>query len=36
MFIEECEKYGILYRMEDIIKAYQKEIKTNEQISLFD
>ena len=36
VFIEECEKYGILYRMEDIIKAYQKEIKTNEQISLFD
>ena len=35
VFIEECQKYGILYKMSDIIKAYQKESKTNEQISLF-
>jgi len=31
----ECDKYGILYNMNDIIKAYKKEIKENEQISLF-
>ncbi len=31
----ECDKYGILYNMSDIIKAYKKEIKENEQISLF-
>ena len=31
----ECDKYGILYNMKDIIKAYKKEIKENEQISLF-
>lgn len=35
VFTEECDKYGILYRMEDIIKAYKKEIKTNEQMTLF-
>ena len=32
---EECDKYNILYNMKDIIKAYKKEIKENEQISLF-
>ena len=31
----ECDKYGILYNMKDIIKAYKKEIKDNEQITLF-
>ena len=31
----ECDKYGILYNMKDIIKDYKKEIKDNEQISLF-
>jgi DNA repair photolyase len=31
----ECDKYGILYNMKDIIKAYKKEIKESEQISLF-
>ena len=35
VFINECDKYGILYNMKDIIKAYKKERKGNEQISLF-
>ncbi len=35
VFTTECDKYGILYDMKDIIKAYKKEIKDNEQISLF-
>ena len=35
IFTDECDKYGILYNMEDIIKAYKKEIKTNQQMSLF-
>ncbi len=35
VFVKECDKYGILYKMEDIIKAYKKEIINNEQISLF-
>lgn len=35
IFTDECDKYGILYNMNDIIKTYKKEIKTNEQISLF-
>ncbi len=34
IFTDECDKYGILYNMNDIIKAYKK-IKSNEQISLF-
>ena len=34
IFKEECDKYGILYNMKDIIKAYKK-IKEDEQISLF-
>ena len=36
VFTEECNKYGILYNMKDIIKAYKKEIKENKQISLFE
>ena len=36
IFVTECDKYGILYNMKDIIKAYKKEMKTNEQISLFE
>ena len=28
IFQNECEKYGLLYKMPDIIKAYKKEIKT--------
>jgi len=35
MFTDECDKYGILYDMKNIIKAYKKEIKSNEQITLF-
>ena len=35
VFTNECDKYGILYNMKDIIKAYKKEIKNNEQITLF-
>ena len=35
VFTNECDKYGILYNMKDIIKAYKKEIKDNEQITLF-
>lgn len=33
VFIDECNKYGLLYDMNDIIKAYKKEI--NEQMVLF-
>lgn len=36
VFKEECEKHGILYKMEDIIQAYQKEQVSIEQTSLFD
>ncbi|MBR6033784.1 MAG: radical SAM protein [Clostridia bacterium] len=32
---DECDKYGILYNMKDIIKAYKKEDTSNEQITLF-
>mgnify|MGYP003295682332 CR=1 FL=1 len=35
IFITECNKYGILYNMKDIIKAYKKNIKNIEQITLF-
>ena len=35
VFTNECDKYGILYNMRDIIKVYKKEIKDSEQISLF-
>lgn len=35
-FIDECEKYVILYSMDDIIRDYKKEIKSDEQITLFD
>ena len=34
-FTEECERYGILYKMDDIIKAYKPERKTDEQTALF-
>lgn len=38
VFTEECEKYGILYKMEDIIKSYKKNTPnqdTQEQLTLF-
>ena len=35
IFTDECDKYGILYEMKDIIRAYKKEKKTNEQTCLF-
>lgn len=35
VFVSECKKNGILYNMEDIIKAYKKNIKENDQLSLF-
>lgn len=34
VFTDECDKYGILYKMKDIIKAYKTK-KIDEQISLF-
>ncbi len=33
VFKEECEKYGLLYKMSDIINAYKEEIKEDEQLS---
>ena len=27
IFKEECEKYGLFYKMSDIVKAYKKDIK---------
>ena len=35
IFKRECDKYGILYDMNDIIKAYKKETNKKEQITLF-
>ena len=35
VFTDECNKYGILYKMNEIIKAYKKESTNNEQITLF-
>lgn len=35
VFADECDKYGILYKMNDIIKAYKNEIRNDEQITLF-
>lgn len=35
VFVRECDKYGILYNMKDIIKAYKKETKSDEQMTLF-
>lgn len=35
VFTEECDKYNILYNMEDIIKAYKKMKINNKQISFF-
>lgn len=33
IFKSECEKYGLLYKMEDIIKAYKKNDYENEQLT---
>ncbi len=36
-FVRECEKYGILYRMKDIVCAYKRGYEeTGQQLSLFD
>ena len=35
IFTSECNKYGILYKMSDIIESYKKEVKENEQMTLF-
>lgn len=35
VFAKECQKYGILYKMQDIIKAYKKNVNKYEQLSLF-
>ena len=35
VFKVECEKEGLLYRMEDIISAYKKPEEKTEQLSLF-
>ena len=35
VFQKECQKYGLLYKMEDIIKDYKKHQQTYEQLSLF-
>lgn len=34
LFVDECNKYGIIYRMKDIIKEYKKGYG-NRQFSLF-
>lgn len=36
IFKEECKKYGLLYKMEDIIQAYKKKQRYEEQRTLFD
>ena len=33
IFKEECKKYGLLYKMQDIIKAYKKENSEQEQLT---
>lgn len=35
IFIQECKKYGLKYKMSDIINAYKKEGEKDTQISLF-
>ena len=35
VFTDECNKYGILYKMNEIIKSYKKESVNYEQITLF-
>lgn len=33
IFKEECKKYGLLYKMSDIVKAYKKEFGQEEQLT---
>ena len=35
VFIDECDRYGILYKMNDIIRTYKKKSTNDGQISLF-
>lgn len=35
VFKMECDKYGILYNMKDIIKAYKRSVIDNQQLKLF-
>jgi DNA repair photolyase len=35
VFKEECNKYGLLYKMQDIIETYKKIDKKSEQLNLF-
>lgn len=35
LFVESCKQYGLLYKMQDIIKAYQSGYWQEEQLSLF-
>ena len=35
LFVRECDKYGILHEMPDIIRAYKKDIEEYSQLSLF-
>lgn len=35
VFTDTCHRYGILYHMQDIIQAYQKESKQYQQLTLF-
>lgn len=35
VFTDECDKYGILYKMNDIIRTYKKKSTNDGQISLF-
>lgn len=34
VFVDECKKYKLLYKMDDIIKAYKKPVEIIEQLSL--
>lgn len=36
VFTDECDRYGILYKMNDIIRAYKKKNTNDEQITLFE
>lgn len=36
LFTQECQKYGILYQMKDIVCAYKRGYEENRQLSLFE